>query len=255
MALIGVENGYPIGEDIGRIKEFYERGGRYMSLAHNGHSQLSDSNTGRARRQVAVQRPLAAGQAGHRRDEPLGHHGGRLAPLEGVDDAGPRAVEGADHRVALVGARALPIVSRNLDDEQLLALKKNGGVAADGGVRGLREDRRRPTAPERAAAIAALRQELAVASGRCRRRSPVPAGGRGVAGMTDDAAHDSTRQRAWPRSSTQFPGDRPRTVKDFVDHIDYVVKKIGIDHVGISSDFDGGGGDRRAGTTRARRST
>src|SRR5262245_61019389 len=46
VAFIGVENGYPIGEDLGRIKEFYDRGARYMSLAHNGHSQLSDSNTG-----------------------------------------------------------------------------------------------------------------------------------------------------------------------------------------------------------------
>ena len=49
-------------------------------------------------------------------------------------------------------------------------------------------------------------------------------------------------------------GDRPATVKDFVDHIDYAVKLIGIDHVGISSDFDGGGGSP-AGTTPARRST
>src|SRR5690606_6414237 len=46
VAVIGVENGYPIGTDIGRVREFYERGGRYMSLAHNGHSQLADSNTG-----------------------------------------------------------------------------------------------------------------------------------------------------------------------------------------------------------------
>jgi membrane dipeptidase len=46
VALIGIENAYPIGTDLGRIKEFYDRGGRYMSLAHNGHSQLSDSNTG-----------------------------------------------------------------------------------------------------------------------------------------------------------------------------------------------------------------
>jgi microsomal dipeptidase-like Zn-dependent dipeptidase len=37
-------------------------------------------------------------------------------------------------------------------------------------------------------------------------------------------------------------GDAPATVSDFIDHIDYVVKLIGIDHVGISSDFDGGGG-------------
>ena len=40
----------------------------------------------------------------------------------------------------------------------------------------------------------------------------------------------------------KFPPPGRATVKDFVDHIDYAVKKIGIDHVGISSDFDGGGG-------------
>ncbi|HYB96625.1 MAG TPA: membrane dipeptidase [Vicinamibacterales bacterium] len=39
-----------------------------------------------------------------------------------------------------------------------------------------------------------------------------------------------------------LPGDPRATVSDFVNHIDYLVKKIGIDHVGISSDFDGGGG-------------
>ena len=47
VAVIGIENGYPLGTDIKRVKEFWDRGGRYMSLAHNGHSQLSDSNTGR----------------------------------------------------------------------------------------------------------------------------------------------------------------------------------------------------------------
>lgn len=46
VAMIGVENAYPIGEDLSRIQEFYDRGARYMSLAHNGHSQFSDSNTG-----------------------------------------------------------------------------------------------------------------------------------------------------------------------------------------------------------------
>src|SRR5580765_6510806 len=44
VAVIGIENGYPIGTDVNRVKEFWQRGGRYMSLAHNGHSQLSDSN-------------------------------------------------------------------------------------------------------------------------------------------------------------------------------------------------------------------
>ena len=44
--MIGVENGYPLGTDINNVKKFYNQGARYISLAHNGHSQLSDSNTG-----------------------------------------------------------------------------------------------------------------------------------------------------------------------------------------------------------------
>src|SRR6185436_2119368 len=48
VAVIGVENGWPIGTDLKRIREFYDRGGRYMSLAHNGHNQLADSHTGEA---------------------------------------------------------------------------------------------------------------------------------------------------------------------------------------------------------------
>jgi hypothetical protein len=45
VALIGIENAYPLGTDLGRVKEFHDRGGRYMSLAHNGNSQFADSNT------------------------------------------------------------------------------------------------------------------------------------------------------------------------------------------------------------------
>jgi len=49
VAVIGLENGYPIGTDLKRVKKFYDRGGRYMSLAHNGNRQLADSNTGETR--------------------------------------------------------------------------------------------------------------------------------------------------------------------------------------------------------------
>src|SRR5262245_31852196 len=51
VAVIGIENGYPIGEDLERVKEFWTRGGRYMSHAHNGHSQPADSNTGEVKNQ------------------------------------------------------------------------------------------------------------------------------------------------------------------------------------------------------------
>ena len=46
VAMIAIENGYPIGKDIQNVEKFYNLGGRYMSLAHNGHNQLSDSHTG-----------------------------------------------------------------------------------------------------------------------------------------------------------------------------------------------------------------
>src|SRR3974390_1875457 len=48
VALMGVENGYGIGKDITNVRKFYDYGARYLSLAHNGHNQLSDSNTGEA---------------------------------------------------------------------------------------------------------------------------------------------------------------------------------------------------------------
>ena len=126
VAFIGVENGYPIGEDLGRIKEFQERGARYLSLAHNGHSQLSDSNTGEA--QGWKWNGLS----------PLGKQA--IAELNRVGimiDVSHPSKESMMQTLALTKApiiashssvRKLANHSRNLDDEQLLALKKNGGV-------------------------------------------------------------------------------------------------------------------------------
>src|SRR5690606_37373301 len=45
VAMIGVENGYPMGLDLANIEDFYRRGARYMGITHNGHNQLGDSNT------------------------------------------------------------------------------------------------------------------------------------------------------------------------------------------------------------------
>ena len=76
VALIGVENAYPVGTDLSRIKEFYDRGARYMSLAHNGHSQFADSNTGerdgkwRDRDVARAADRLAFSRAGARRSQP-----------------------------------------------------------------------------------------------------------------------------------------------------------------------------------------
>lgn len=127
IAVIGVENGYPIGNDIKRVKEFYDRGGRYMSLAHNGNSQLADSNTGETQgylynnglsplgRQVIVE----MNRLGMMVDL---SHPSKGANLEAIRLSKAPVI--ASHS----GVRALADVSRNMDDEQLLALKKKGGV-------------------------------------------------------------------------------------------------------------------------------
>ncbi|MEO6239364.1 MAG: membrane dipeptidase, partial [Vicinamibacterales bacterium] len=272
VAFIGVENGYPIGEDIARVKEFHDRGARYMSLAHNGHSQLSDSNTGEAQ-----------GWKWHGLS-PFGKD--VIAEMNRVGlmiDVSHPSKESMMQTLSLTKApiiashssvRKLANHSRNLDDEQLLALKKNGGVmqtVAFNGYVKIAAD-----SPARTAALDALRKEFAlpdgtplgggVRGGRAGAgaapnpcvggpaRGPQPAapdgagragqsrGGRGtaLAALTD--AQRADLQSKLTELTAKFPAPARATVKDCADHIDYAVKLIGIDHVGISSDFDGGGG-------------
>ena len=131
VALIGVENGYSLGDEttaVARVQEFYDRGARYLSLAHNGHSQLADSNTGEAdgvwRHQglspLGRQVIAALNEAGILVDI---SHPSKAANLQAMALSKVPVI--ASHS----GARAVQDHSRNLDDEQLLALKKNGGVA------------------------------------------------------------------------------------------------------------------------------
>jgi membrane dipeptidase len=118
----------------------------------------------------------------------------------------------------VAGVNAHP---RNLDDETLLALKADGGVvqvvAYDAYLK--------PQPEEKTAALRALRQSFDVTSGR--QVNLLSAEAR--AGY-EQGLHEL--EAKWPAAS----------VADLVDHIDYAVRLIGIDHVGIASDFDGGGG-------------
>ena len=259
VALIGVENGYPLGDEttaIARVKEFQSRGARYLSLAHNGHSQLADSNTGEGDG-VWLHKGLSAlGKQVVTELNRVGimvdiSHPSKEANLQAM--ALSKAPVIASHS----GARALCDHSRNLDDEQLLALKKNGGVVQ--AVAFANYVKCGPPSAERTAALAKLADEykVPVASlGRGGRGRGGAGGGRAGAGggaaaggaaggaqaptLTDEQR--AAMQKKLDELNTKFPAPPRANVKDFVDHIDYIVKKIGIDHVGISSDFDGGGG-------------
>jgi len=238
VAMIGIENGYPVGLDISNVKKFYDLGGRYMSLAHNGHSQLSDSNTGE-------------------KDDVWLHNGlsdfGKEVIIEmnrlGIMiDVSHPSKEAMKQMIALSkapiiashsSARALCNHSRNLDDEQLQWLKENGGVVQAVALGSyvskekseIRDEKLKPVRSEIAESLGLKWydwDELKL--------------------LDKQTQNDFFKNRrkivALANEKVKAIADFPPAVNvsDFVDHIDYMVDKIGINHVGISSDFDGGGG-------------
>ncbi|MEE8477458.1 MAG: membrane dipeptidase, partial [Gemmatimonadales bacterium] len=197
-------------------------GARYITLAHGGHNDIADSSTPRD----------------HLDDGPEEHGGisafgeeviaemNRLGIMVDVSHISKKAMLDAARlsRAPVIAShsstRALADHPRNMDDEQLLALEANGGVmqtvAFDGYVK--------IPPPEKVAARAKLRQDLGLPP-------------RGFSTLTPEQRE--VLIKGLREIDDRWPG---ATVSDFVDHIDYAVDLIGIDHVGISSDFDGGGG-------------
>jgi membrane dipeptidase len=172
VALIGMENGYPIAKDLRNLKKFYNLGCRYITLCHNGHNQLCDSHDSRKEPASIHDGVSDFGEMAIKEMNRLGiivdiSHMSRQSMLETVKLSGAPVI--ASH----ASCRVLCDVSRNLDDEQLLALKENGGVIHIVGISYFIKKAKSP----------------------------------------------------------------PASVKDLVDHIDHAVNLIGIDHVGISSDF------------------
>ena len=259
VALIGIENAYQLGEDLKNIKAFYDRGGRYLSLAHNGHSQWSDSNTGEAQgfkwnglSPLGRQAIAEMNRVGMMIDI---SHPSKQSSMQTFELS--RAPVIASHSAV----RALCSHSRNMDDEQLLALKKNRGVIQM--VAFASYVKCDPAPPERQPALQRLYDEYGIQPNVGRGGAPgggraggAPAGargggggGRGGRGNALQAQIDSLppeRRAEFNRKLADIdrmhPAPSRATVADFVNHIDYAVKLIGIDHVGISSDFDGGGG-------------
>ncbi len=220
VAAIGIENGYAIGRDLDLLADFHARGARYFGLTHMGHNDIADSSIPRE----------------NLGDEEIEHGGvsefgakviaelNRLGIMVDVSHAsGQTAVDAARlSRAPIIAShsavRSLADTPRNLTDEELLAIRDNGGV-----VQIVAFDRyvKIPSA-EKQAALEALREN---------------------AGFESLDAATPEQRDAYRAARTEieqrFPG---ATLEDFVDHIDYAVRLIGIDHVGISSDFDGGGG-------------
>ena len=238
VAMIGVENGYPIGTDLGNVKKFYDLGARYMSLAHNGHSQLCDSNTGEAGDQWLHGGLSEMGKKVVKEMNRLGmmidiSHPSKEAIRQMIELSKAPLI--ASHS----SSRALCNHSRNLDDEQLEWLKENGGVIQTVAFDSYLNTEKHNAFEE---AVNKVYSEVGQRIGfKLLPRNEV----REMEPKQQEAYYEEfrrVRKLAQPKVQKLKDQVPPVDVNDFVDHIDYLVKKIGIDHVGISSDFDGGGG-------------
>jgi microsomal dipeptidase-like Zn-dependent dipeptidase len=237
--MIGIENAYPVGLDMSNIADFHARGGRYMSLAHNGHSQFADSNTGERDSDFLHNGLSELGREAIAEMNRLGimidiSHPSKPAIMEMLDLT--RAPLIASHS----SARAVSEHSRNLDDEQLLRVKENGGVVQTVAFAGYLNADKYATYQ---AARSTLQQSIAADIGFELLSFPE----RGDLSEADAAEYNRNMVQLSARTESRMEAEvnsiaPPVNVADFVDHIDYLVDLIGLEHVGISSDFDGGGG-------------
>jgi membrane dipeptidase len=235
IAGIGIENGWVIGHDLSLIKRYYDLGARYMTLAHTSNNDICDSSTD------------PRGPEWHGLS-PFGRQAvaemNRVGMMVDVSHVSKECMMQATalSTSPVIGSHssttAVANVPRNMDDEMLLAIKQNDGVVQmvalgsyvkvqpaerDTAVRKLNEEFFGPT-PQRGAGGG---------------RGGGGGGGRGNqrASLPPEKLVEYDKRMAAIESKWPSPN-----VVDFVNHIDHAVKVAGIDHVGISSDFDGGGG-------------
>ncbi|WP_024479418.1 dipeptidase [Cellulophaga baltica] len=238
VAMIGVENAYPIGENLSNFKKYYDLGARYISLSHNGHSQFSDSNTGE-NDSIWLHNGLSdLGKQGIEEMNKLGvmidiSHPSKEAMKQMI------ALSKAPIIASHSSARKLCDHSRNLDDEQLLLLKENGGVIQTVAFSSYLNTEKHEA---RAAYLKGIYSKIADSLNlKLYERSEI-----GALSADEKKAFfaDYTEVKKIGKELVATDTNAPPAVNvsDFIDHVDYLVKLIGIDHVGLSSDFDGGGG-------------
>lgn len=222
VALIGIENGYPLGESIDEIAMWAERGARYVGLTHFRNNQFGGSSNPNLAAGDPMEDPGLT-ELGRELIEALNDYG----IMVDISHVGPRtSMEAIELSRAPViashsGVDGVYEHPRNLSDEQLDAVRDNGGVVQLVAFRGYVAE----VDPRIARDQAALREAL---------------------GMDTAEGRQAASPETWAEYAAEMADIRARypdvTLEQFVDHIDYAVNRIGVEHVGIVSDFDGGGG-------------
>ena len=202
-SLIGIEGGIAIENDLALLRDFYRLGARYMTLTHNVSLDWADA---------AVDAPKNHGLSPF--GERVVREMNRLGMLVDISHVSPETMAAALRvsQAPLIASHssafAIAPSPRNVPDEVLKALAKNGGVVMVNFYSGF-------VVPEAARTVNAQRAELKAKHA--------------------DPAEAARAMAAWSKSYKTPRG----TIGDVADHIDHIVKVAGIDHVGIGSDFDG----------------
>ena len=229
--ILGMQNALILGSDAAYLDELYGAGVRVFALTHMGHNDYADSS-----------RPLFNAATGSR--EPDAEHGGlsdlgvaaiqRINALGGIVDiaqlsrqAALQAMEVSTSPVIAShsNVQALTAVSRNLSDEEIDRIGATGGVIHVAPFRGYLFDSANPQLDR---AIRAARR---------------------TAGIDENYLYpfelyweiqDPAVKTAFLTNVSELLNDI--TLSDMLDHVDYIAQRIGVDHVGIGTDFNHGSG-------------
>lgn len=216
---IGMENGFPLAKDLSRVEEFYKKGVRYITLCHSFHNDICDSSSDK---------------------KPAEHNGvsdfgkqviaemNRLGMMVDVSHASDKSFfDVVEYSKAPIIAshssvRAIAQHNRNMTDEMIKKLAEKGGVIQ---ICLLDEYIKNPDT------TTVKFQRMKLLYKRYRESDKMS--------EAEKAALSKEWDEVEAMDQDKLPG-----VSELCDHIDYVKKLVGVDYVGIGSDFDGGGGLR-----------
>lgn len=224
-ALIGIENSSPLGNTPEEVREsvamWDERGARYASITHFGHNQFGGSSNPSLKRGDGEDPGLS--DLGRVLVEALNDHG----IMVDISHVGPKTAADAMalSRAPLIASHSTVYKvyanARGLSDEQLVAIRDDDGVAHITAFRSYLA----AIDPEITEAIEELREVMELTTSADRRAA------------SPEKMTEYTREIARIRKEFEDV-----TLEQFLDHVDHAVEVAGIDHVGLSGDFDGGGG-------------
>lgn len=222
-AAIGIENGYIIGEDIELLKYYYDLGARYMTLSHIGHNQISDSSLPKKSLKNEIEMHGGLSNFGKITIKKMNELGMMIDISHVSDKSALQAIELSYHPVIAShsGARSVADHPRNIPDNIIREIAKKGGV-----IQVVAFSSYVKVNKKRTESIINLRDSILTMTGD---NNFIP----------EKHMKLIEYKNGMDKINKKFPLPG---IDSFIDHIDHIVDLVGIDYVGISSDFGGGGG-------------